>query len=162
MEKLIASGADIRCVDSQETAGDSVATVIAQPSSLRDIVVEQHEVPSMIDEIPLLACVAAAAGVKLQVSGAGELRVKESDRIALVVSNLRAIGVECEESNEGFVVHGKRDRLKGGVVTDGDHRIAMAFGILGELRGNQVEVDDPVCVRVSYPSFWDDLRDLRD
>jgi 3-phosphoshikimate 1-carboxyvinyltransferase len=95
------------------------------------------------------------------VSGASELRVKESDRISLVVENLRAIGVECDESDDGFSVRGRRARLSGLVRTDGDHRIAMAFGILGAFAGNQIEVDDPACVRVSYPSFWDDLRSLR-
>jgi 3-phosphoshikimate 1-carboxyvinyltransferase len=161
IQKLVACGAAIEFVDEASAAGDSVATIIARPSSISHITVTAEEVPAMIDEIPLLACVAAAGGVTLEVSGASELRVKESDRISLVVENLRAIGVECDESDDGFSVRGRRARLSGLVRTDGDHRIAMAFGILGAFAGNQIEVDDPACVRVSYPSFWDDLRSLR-
>lgn len=161
MEKLIAMGAQVECVNQSAAAGDAVATIIARGSELHDITVTADEVPAMIDELPLLACVAAQAGINLEVSGASELRVKESDRISLVVSNLAAVGVDCEEKSDGFRVFGKKKRLAGRVRTDGDHRIAMAFGVLGEIGGNAIEVDDPACVRVSYPSFWDDLRLLR-
>jgi 3-phosphoshikimate 1-carboxyvinyltransferase len=119
-------------------------------------------VPAMIDELPLLACVAAAAGVKLDVRGAGELRVKESDRIARVVSNLQSIGANAEELPDGFRVNGGSRRLAGMVRTAGDHRIAMSFGIIGALHGNAIEVDEPDCVAVSYPRFWTDLATLRE
>jgi len=92
------------------------------------------------------------------VTGAAELRVKESDRIAVVVSNLRAIGAAVEELSDGFVVQGTAPRLAGRVTTHGDHRMAMAFGVLGALPGNEVVVDDPGCVAVSYPGFWADLE----
>ena len=112
----------------------------------------------MIDELPLLACVAALAEGDTVVRGAAELRVKESDRITAVVENLRRVGVDADELPDGFVVHGRGPRaLAGRVRTHGDHRIAMAFGILGALAGNHVEVDDPACVAVSYPGFWRDL-----
>jgi 3-phosphoshikimate 1-carboxyvinyltransferase len=115
----------------------------------------------MIDEIPLLACVAAAAGIALEVTGASELRVKESDRIQVVVNNLRAIGIEAEELRDGLRVTGREQRLSGAIVTEGDHRIAMAFGILNELPGNAITIDNPDCVSVSYPGFWADLASLR-
>jgi 3-phosphoshikimate 1-carboxyvinyltransferase len=95
------------------------------------------------------------------VSDAGELRVKESDRIAAVVSNLRAIGAEAEERPDGLVVRGSDRPLAGRVVTHGDHRIAMAFGVLGALPGNAIVIDDPACVDVSYPGFWHDLDRVR-
>jgi 3-phosphoshikimate 1-carboxyvinyltransferase len=91
------------------------------------------------------------------IGGAEELRVKESDRIATVVSNLRAIGATAEERPDGLTVEGSQRVLRGRVITHGDHRIAMAFGILGALPGNEIEIDDPECVAVSYPAFWDDL-----
>lgn len=161
MQKLIEMGANIECIDETEAAGDAVATIVVRASKLSDATVTAEEVPAMIDELPLLACVAAQAGISLEVGGASELRVKESDRISLVVSNLSSIGVDCEEKSDGFRVSGKKKHLAGRVRTDGDHRIAMAFGVLGEIDGNAIEVDDPSCVRVSYPSFWDDLRFLR-
>jgi 3-phosphoshikimate 1-carboxyvinyltransferase len=75
-----------------------------------------------------------------------------------VVSNLRAVGANAEELSDGVVVQGSQAPLRGTVRTHGDHRIAMAFGVLGALPGNEIEVDDPACVAVSYPAFWDDLR----
>jgi 3-phosphoshikimate 1-carboxyvinyltransferase len=83
--------------------------------------------------------------------------VKESDRISAVVSNLRAIGVDAYELPDGLVVHGTDAPLAGHVRTHGDHRIAMAFGILGASRDCDITVDDPACVAVSYPRFWEDL-----
>jgi 3-phosphoshikimate 1-carboxyvinyltransferase len=94
------------------------------------------------------------------VRGAQELRVKESDRIATVVQNLRAIGARAEETPDGFTVHGSRSPLRGLVRTRGDHRVAMAFGVLASLPGNDIEIDDRSCVAVSYPRFWDDLAHL--
>jgi 3-phosphoshikimate 1-carboxyvinyltransferase len=111
----------------------------------------------MIDELPLLACVGACARGTTEIRGAAELRVKESDRVATVVSNLRAIGAVAEERIDGLVVAGTRGPLRGTVRTEGDHRIAMAFGVLGGLPGNEIEIDDPACVAVSYPAFWDDI-----
>jgi 3-phosphoshikimate 1-carboxyvinyltransferase len=138
--------------------GEDVGTVTVHPSRLRGIDLPVEDVPSMIDELPLLACVAARAEGTTRVRGAAELRVKESDRIATVVSNLKAIGVAAEEAPDGFTVTGSDRPLAGRVRTLGDHRIAMAFGVLGAIPGNDIEIDDPSCVSVSYPAFWDDLR----
>jgi 3-phosphoshikimate 1-carboxyvinyltransferase len=91
------------------------------------------------------------------VRGAEELRVKESDRIAAVVRNLRSVGADADELPDGFVVRGSRGPLRGPVATHGDHRLAMAFAVLGAVGDNAIEVDDPDCVAVSYPGFWDDL-----
>jgi 3-phosphoshikimate 1-carboxyvinyltransferase len=112
----------------------------------------------MIDEVPMLACLAARASGETVITGAAELRVKESDRIAAVVRNLRAIGADAEETPDGMLVRGSSAPLKGTVITDGDHRVAMAFGVLGALPGNAIEIDMPDCVGVSYPAFWSDLR----
>jgi 3-phosphoshikimate 1-carboxyvinyltransferase len=146
-------------------AGEAVTTYRVSGGRLQGITVGggagggADDVTSMIDEIPLLACVAAVADGETRVTGASELRVKESDRIANTVANLRAIGAEAEELRDGLVVRGEPGRpLRGRVLTHGDHRIAMAFAILGARRGNAIEVDDPACVGVSYPGFWDDLR----
>ncbi|MGI9044930.1 MAG: 3-phosphoshikimate 1-carboxyvinyltransferase [Gemmatimonadaceae bacterium] len=160
LDVLKAMGAEIECTDKVAIAGDSAATVVARPSRLSPTGLDPDLIPRMIDELPLLACVAAAAGIDLEVTGAGELRVKESDRIASVVTNLRAIGADAEELPDGFRIRSRRGPLSGRVSTRGDHRIAMSFGILGALRGNEIEIDDPDCVDVSYPRFWADLAAL--
>ena len=151
-------GAHVRIVPGAAQGGEETGSVEGAPSELSDVSVGEAEVPSMIDELPLLACVAARARGTTEIRGAAELRVKESDRITAVVSNLRAVGASAEELPDGLVVQGSDAPLRGMVRTHGDHRIAMAFGVLGALPGNEIEVDDPACVAVSYPAFWDDLR----
>ena len=155
-------GVTLRYDDESLQGGEPVATVVARGGgSLRATVVTPEEVPSLIDELPLIACVAACAAGETRVTGAAELRVKESDRIRAVVSNLRAIGADAEELPDGFVVRGSERPLRGTVTTHGDHRIAMAFGVLGARAGNAITLDAPSCVAVSYPSFWDDLARVR-
>ena len=161
LDVLSRMGASVRYLEKRTVAGEPTATVVVSPKKLTGIRVGADEVPTMIDELPLLACVAAAAGVSLDVSGAEELRVKESDRISVVVSNLRAIGADAEEKRDGFRISaGGRQRFRGRAVTQGDHRIAMAFGVLGYLDGNDIEIDDRGCVGISYPNFWTDLDSL--
>jgi len=157
---LARMGADVeRDAPVVTDAGEFVTTYRIRAGQLNGITVGQADVPAMVDEIPLLACVAACASGETRITGASELRVKESDRIATTVANLRAIGADAEELFDGLVVRGTAGQsLWGRVVTDGDHRIAMAFAILGARRGNAIEIDDPDCVAVSYPGFWADLE----
>lgn len=114
----------------------------------------------MIDELPVLAVLAARAEGETVVRGAEELRAKESDRIRAVVDNLRTIGVEAEELPDGFVVRGTDRPLAGRVRTHHDHRIAMAFGVLGALPGADLEIEAPEIVDVSFPGFWETVRSL--
>ena len=151
-------GARIAIEDLRDEACEPVGTLVCRPGPLQGITVGGPEVPGCIDELPLLAVLAARAEGETIVGGAAELRVKESDRIAAVVTNLRALGARAEERPDGFVVAGSDAPLRGTVRTYGDHRIAMAFGILSALPGNEITIDDPACVAVSYPGFWDDLR----
>ncbi len=140
-----------------EQGGEPTGAIRGSHSELTAITVGEAQVPSMIDELPLLACVGTRARGTTTIAGAEELRVKESDRIATVVANLRAIGAVAEERPDGLTVEGSEKPLRGRVITHGDHRIAMAFGVLGALPGNAIEIDDPECVAVSYPGFWNDL-----
>lgn len=151
-------GADIRERTEAERAGEATGTLVVRPSVLNGIRIAEAEVPSLIDELPLVACVAAAAGVDLEITGAAELRVKESDRISTVVQNLRAVGVRAEELPDGLRITGLRGELSGTIDPRGDHRIAMAFGVLSAASGNRIEIANPECVAVSYPGFWEDLR----
>jgi 3-phosphoshikimate 1-carboxyvinyltransferase len=141
-----------------ERSGEPVAELVAGASRLRATTVGGEEVPGMVDEVPILAVLAARAEGETRITGAGELRVKESDRLAALASNLRTVGVRVEELPDGLVVEGTDAPLAGRVTTYGDHRIAMAFGVLGALPGNRIEVDDPACVAVSFPTFWEELR----
>ena len=150
-------GARIGWEDMNDEGGEPVATLVASPRRLTGTTITPDEVPSLIDELPVLACVAARSEGETRVTGAGELRVKESDRIALVVRNLRAIGADADELPDGFVVRGSDHPLRGRIETEGDHRIAMAFGVLSAATGGGIEIDDRDCVAVSYPSFWKDL-----
>ena len=151
-------GADVDLVDRERLAGEWVADVVVRAgTTLRGIEIGREAIPTLIDELPLIACLAAYAEGETRVTGAEELRVKESDRIAVVVSNLRALGADAEELPDGFVVRGTSPTLRGRVVTHGDHRMAMAFGVLGALPGNEIDVDDRDCVAVSYPAFWSHL-----
>jgi 3-phosphoshikimate 1-carboxyvinyltransferase len=153
-------GAVARSAPHITDSGESVTTYEVTPARLSGVRLGDDLVPSMIDELPLLACVAAHATGETVISGAAELRVKESDRIATTVANLRAIGVSAEERPDGMVIAGADKPLRGRVVTHGDHRIAMAFAILGRRRGNKIEIDDPDCVAVSFPSFWRTLDEV--
>ncbi|MGI9089929.1 MAG: 3-phosphoshikimate 1-carboxyvinyltransferase [Gemmatimonadaceae bacterium] len=151
-------GAVVRQEELREEGGEIVGTVRATGSgTLFGVSVGPEDVPSMIDELPMLACLAARARGQTVVSGAEELRFKESDRIGAVVANLRAIGVDAEERPDGMRITGSDFPLRGQVDPRGDHRLAMAFGILGALPGNDLEIVNPECVAVSYPNFWSDL-----
>jgi 3-phosphoshikimate 1-carboxyvinyltransferase len=151
-------GASIALDDRERIAGEWIADVrVRSGATLRGISIGREAIPTLIDELPLVACLAAYAEGETRVTGAAELRVKESDRIAVVVGNLRALGADADELPDGFVVRGTAPVLRGRVVTHGDHRMAMAFGILGALPGNDIEIDDRECVAVSYPTFWSDL-----
>ena len=142
-------------------AGEPIADVHASPASLTAFSIGGAEVPSLIDEIPILSALAARADGVSRITGAGELRVKETDRIRALVQNFRALGVKSEELADGLEITGSDAPLRGRVETSGDHRIAMAFGVLGALPGNHIEIDKPAAVDVSYPGFWERLEQVR-
>jgi 3-phosphoshikimate 1-carboxyvinyltransferase len=153
-------GGGIEVSNRRESGGEPVGDLFARPARLRGTEVGGAEVPSMIDELPVLAVLAARAEGETVVRGAEELRAKESDRISAIVTNLRAIGVEAEELPDGFVVQGTDRPLTGLVHTHHDHRIAMAFGVLGALPGAELEIEAPEIVDVSFPGFWETIRSV--
>ena len=122
--------------------------------------VPADEVPGVIDEIPILAVLAARAEGTSRFHGLGELRVKESDRLNLLAANLSAIGARAEVRGDDLLVEGSAIPLSGRVVTHGDHRIAMAFAVLGSQPGASIVVDDPACAAVSFPRFAERLAAL--
>lgn len=157
IEQLRRMGVTVLEYERRLEGGEWVADLVVAAGALRGESVAERDVPSMVDELPLLACLATRAVGETVITGASELRVKESDRIAATVANLRAIGATADELPDGMRIQGSAGPLRGRVITHGDHRLAMAFGVLGAASGNSIEIDDPGCVAVSYPNFWRDL-----
>ncbi|MFM8534557.1 MAG: 3-phosphoshikimate 1-carboxyvinyltransferase, partial [Acidimicrobiia bacterium] len=152
-------GADIETVIEGDHAGEPVGRLRVRHGRMTDLVISPEEVPEVIDELPVLSPLGTFGG-SVTVSGAGELRVKESDRIAELVAGLRAMGADAEERPDGFQVRAGT-RLTGGTVhARHDHRLAMAFAIaaLGATAPTLIEGADAVAV--SYPGFFADLDRL--
>jgi 3-phosphoshikimate 1-carboxyvinyltransferase len=150
-------GARVDVADRWMSLGEPAATLIAHPAVLRAVEVGPDEIPSLVDEVPLLACLAGRAQGVSVFRGVGELRVKESDRLALVAANLAALGVAARTEGDTLIVEGSEVPPRGRVTTAGDHRLAMAFAVLRTVSGAAVELDDSRCVAISYPNFFRDL-----
>ncbi|NJD11183.1 MAG: 3-phosphoshikimate 1-carboxyvinyltransferase [Gemmatimonadetes bacterium] len=160
LDVLARMGAPVAVLEPRQQGAEPVADLLVSAGELRGTTVVGTEIPALVDEVPVLAVLAARAEGETTITGAGELRVKESDRISMLVANLRAIGVVAEELPDGLVVQGTRNSLRGAVATAGDHRIAMAFGVLGALPGCELRIDDRAAAAVSFPGFWQELRRL--
>ncbi|HEY9541228.1 MAG TPA: 3-phosphoshikimate 1-carboxyvinyltransferase, partial [Luteimonas sp.] len=154
---LRAMGADIVEEGRASHGGEPVADLVVRHAPLRGIEVPVELVPDMIDEFPILAIAAACARGTTVVRGAAELRVKESDRIAAMAAGLRSLGVHVEERPDGALIEG--GTLRGGAIDSlGDHRIAMAFAVAGQLAGEDVGIDDVANVATSFPGFDELVR----
>lgn len=151
---------DIRTTGKEDSADEPLGTLFTAPSELNSTQIDKREVSVMIDEFPVLAILAARAVGVTRITGASELRVKESDRIKVLVENLRRVGVKAEELTDGMEIVGTDRPLIGRVKSHHDHRIAMAFGVLGAIPGNRIEVEDPDVADVSFQGFWECLRRL--
>ncbi len=151
-------GAVVRQEERWISLGEPAANLRVGPAALQAVEVAPEEIPSMVDEVPLLACLASRAEGTSVFRGVGELRVKESDRLALVASNLATLGVRAHVEGDTLWVEGTDVPPRGHIVTAGDHRLAMAFAVLGTVPGAQVLLDDERCVAISYPRFFRDLR----
>ncbi len=158
---LTRMGAHIAVEDLRDAGGEPVGDLLVAPSPLRATEVAPAEVPGLIDEVPLLSVLASRAEGTTIFHEVGELRVKESDRLALLAANLRALGTRAEAHGNALWVEGSARPPVGRVVTAGDHRLAMAFAVLGTLPGARVRVDNPGSAAVSFPGFHASLRALR-
>lgn len=155
IDTLTEMGAAIRLENARDEAGEPVADLVVESSALKGVVVPARRAPSMIDEYPILAMAAACADGTTRMEGIGELRVKESDRLAAVARGLEAAGVAVRAGDDWLEVDGTGRPPKGGasVVTDLDHRIAMAFLVLGLAAENGMAVDDAAPIATSFPGF---------
>jgi len=145
-------GADIAEANPRLLGGEAVADLIVRAAPLRGIDVPVELVPDMIDEFPALFIAAAVAQGTTRIQGAAELRVKESDRIAVMAKGLRALGVRIEETPDGAIIEG--GALQGGPVDSaGDHRCAMSFAVAGLCAATPVRIADCANVATSFPGF---------
>ncbi len=158
LEVLRRMGADITVDVDGDVQIEPVGAVTVGASNLRGTVVEGAEIPRVIDELPLIAALGAMASGETEIRGAAELRTKESDRIAVMVANLRSVGVDVEELDDGLIVSGSDRALQGAVPTHHDHRIAMAFSVLAALPRHEIDVLDASVADVSFPDFGGALR----
>jgi 3-phosphoshikimate 1-carboxyvinyltransferase len=155
-------GADLEITGERTEAGEPVADLTVSSSPLRGVDVPAERAPSMIDEFPALAVAAACASGTTRMRGLAELRVKESDRLAAIAAGLAACGAQVEIAGDDLLVHGEGRPPRGGatVATHMDHRIAMAFLVLGQATAEPVTVDDGRFIDTSFPGFADLMRGL--
>jgi 3-phosphoshikimate 1-carboxyvinyltransferase len=152
-------GATVEVQVEDEEAGEAVGSIRVSHADHRATSIDPADVPSLIDELPVLAA-RAALGAGLEVTGAGELRVKESDRITALVAGLCALGVDARERPDGFIIDGRRQPRGGTADANGDHRLVMAFAIVALGASGPSIVTGADVVGVSYPSFGEDLTRL--
>jgi len=151
-------GGNFKVENLRESSGEEIGDIYVKYSpDLKATVIEGEEIPTLIDELPVIALLATQAEGETVIKDAQELRVKESDRIKSTVLNLKSIGAKAEELPDGMVIKGKTP-LKGGKVDSfGDHRIAMTFITASLISESPIEVSDVECIKTSYPNFFEDL-----
>ncbi len=161
LDVLRAMGGDIGTTNEREVGGEILGDLRVRTSELHGVTVGGRIVPNLIDEIPALSVAAAYAHGTTEIRDAAELRVKESDRIRLIVDNLAAMGADVSEREDGLVIHGGSQLRGGRVDSQGDHRIAMAMGVAALAAKGDTTVIDPDCAAISYPGFWDAIDSVR-
>lgn len=155
-----AMGADIELLNVRNDGPEPCADLLVRSSSLHGTVIEGNLIPTLIDEIPIIAVLAAFADGTTIIRDAAELKVKESDRIAVMTENLLHMGCDVEPTNDGMIIHGGKPLHGTRIDPHQDHRIAMSFAIAALAADGQMEICDASCVQISYPAFYDDLNTL--
>lgn len=161
LDVLCSMGANIEILNLRTSGGEPVADILIRSSQLKAAEVADPIIPRLIDELPVIAVAMAAADGISVVRDAGELRVKETDRIAAVSSELGRMGVVIEPTPDGFIVDGSKSHLCGTTVSShGDHRIAMSLAVAGLIADQTTYIDNADAVNISYPQFWNTLQAL--
>ena len=155
-----AMGAELTLLNERNVSGEPVADILVTSSSLHGTVIEGSQIPTLIDEIPIIAIMAAFAEGATTIKDAQELKVKESDRIAVVSENLNAMGGKVTPMEDGMIIEGGYPLHGAHIRTFQDHRIAMSFYIAALNADGESTFDDRSCVVVSYPSFYQDIEAL--
>jgi 3-phosphoshikimate 1-carboxyvinyltransferase len=160
LDVLQQMGAQIIMTPLAPICGEPIADLTVRSSSLKGTVIEGELIPRTLDEFPILCVAAAAAEGETIIRGAGELRVKESDRIATMAKALRGMGVAVEEFPDGMKIQGSKKWRGTECETHGDHRVAMAMTVAGLLAEGGNRIDDEECINTSFPGFMNLLSGL--
>ena len=148
-------GGDITLLNERQAGGEPSADLLVKHSSLHSVTIEGGLIPTLIDELPMAAVLAAFADGTTVIRDAAELKVKESDRIATVTANLRAMGCDVTPTDDGMIIRGGKS-LHGAVLDSYlDHRVAMSFAVAGLAASGETRIRDANCVDISFPGFYD-------
>ncbi len=157
-----AMGGNLSLLNERTVSGEPVADILVTSSSLHGTMIDGEIIPTLIDEIPILAVMAAFAEGSTVIRDAQELKIKESDRIAAITENLNAMGALVTPADDGMSIEGGRPLHGAQIKTQKDHRIAMAFTVAGLNASGETLLDDEDCVAISYPTFYEDISALAD
>ena len=155
-------GGKITLENQRVVSGEEVCDIHVVSSDLHGTQIDRELIPSLIDEIPVIAVMAAFAEGTTVIKDAQELKVKESNRIDSVTENLNAMGGDAIPTEDGMIIHGGRPLHGARILTRSDHRIAMSFAIAGLAADGETTFDDPGCIDISYPTFFETLRSVMD
>ena len=155
-----AMGGDVTLVNENTDGAEPCADLLIRASSLHATTVEGDLIPTLIDELPVIAVLAAFAEGTTVIKDAAELKVKESDRIAVMTENLRRMGADVEPTDDGMIIHGGKPLHGATIDPHLDHRIAMSFAVAALAADGETEIQDADCVKISYPGFYADLEGL--
>lgn len=153
-------GADIRLENIREDGGEPSADILVRHSNLQGIEIGGSMIPTLIDEIPVIAVLSCFAGGRTIIKDAGELKVKESNRIEVMVKHLSDMGADITATEDGMIINGGKPLHGAEIDSKSDHRIAMSFAVAGLAADGATHITDPECVTISYPGFFKDLSDL--
>ena len=160
IEVLENMGATMEVEVENPNATEPTATITMKSSTLKATTIEGAIIPRLIDEIPIIALLATQAEGTTIIRDAAELKVKETDRITAVVTELKKLGANIEGTDDGMIIHGPTKLHGGQLHTYGDHRIGMMASIAALITSSPVEIDDPACIAVSYPTFFEHVQTL--
>lgn len=155
-----AMGADMTLLNMRENGGEPVADILVRHSSLKATTIEGEIIPTLIDELPMIAVMACFAEGTTVIKDAAELKVKESDRIAVMVDNLSRMGARITATDDGMIIEGGHPLHGAEIDSHLDHRIAMSFAVAALAADGETKIKDADCVKISYPRFYEDLLNL--
>lgn len=160
LNKLIDNGGDIKILNEKVLNGEKFGDLLIKTSFIKKLEIKMDEAPLLIDELPLIGAIGAFLDGGVEVHGAEELRVKESDRIKVLVENLKNLGVDSEELPDGFIVKKSKNIRKSLIKTAYDHRIALSFIIFGLLSNCGVVIEEVESIKISFPEFFELLKEV--
>jgi len=158
LEKM---GVGMEFLDQWDEAGEQIGNLKIFHQALNSTPITIDNIPGLIDEIPVIAIIATQAEGKMEIRGAEELRIKECDRIHAICKNLKKMGADIQELDDGFIINGPTPLYGVKIETFHDHRIAMAFAIAGLVAHGKLILDHPECASISYPEFYDELERMK-